>query len=208
MVNYIRQFIPSYAALAKDLYTLSSKEVLQWEEDSDTAFMRIKQAISSATLLHHLNYKKRIVLRTDASLKGVGGALVNIGDDGEEAVVTYFSKAFNEVQTRWSTIEQECFALVYGVVINQHHLRGVHFEIETDHRNLKWLNHSQVPKLVRWGLQLAEFDFDVCHIPGKDNVVADGLSRLLPMSSASRSEETVAAVVEEHEEVEWMMMRC
>jgi hypothetical protein len=38
---------------------------------------------------------------------------------------------------------------------------------------------SDVGRVVRWRLMLQEFDFITQHIPGKDNVVADALSRCL-----------------------------
>jgi tRNA A-37 threonylcarbamoyl transferase component Bud32 len=40
-----------------------------------------------------------------------------------------------------------------------------------------YLHRAEVPKLVRWRLRLQEYDFTVEHIPGKENVVADTLSR-------------------------------
>ena len=36
------------------------------------------------------------------------------------------------------------------------------------------------PKVIRWRLQLQEYDFVISHIRGSDNVVADFLSRFPP----------------------------
>lgn len=57
--------------------------------------------------------------------------------------------------------------------------------VESDHKNLESFKKSQVPKLVRWGLITQEFDYIVKHIPGKENSVADALSRLLPEISVA-----------------------
>jgi hypothetical protein len=54
---------------------------------------------------------------------------------------------------------------------------GRQFTLATDHRNLVYLRASRIPKLVRWHLALSEFNFTIVHVPGKDNVVADVLSR-------------------------------
>ena len=44
------------------------------------------------------------------------------------------------------------------------------------------MESSQVPIVVRWRVLLQSFIFQVCHIPGKDNTVADCLSRMYPPS--------------------------
>ena len=50
------------------------------------------------------------------------------------------------------------------------------FTVQTDHWNLLYLEKASSPKLIRWRLRLQEYNFEVQHVPGKDNVVADGLS--------------------------------
>ena len=37
------------------------------------------------------------------------------------------------------------------------------------------------PKIKRWKLALQEFNFDIEHVPGKDNIIADAFSRLCAM---------------------------
>ena len=57
---------------------------------------------------------------------------------------------------------------------------GTQFTIRTDHKPLIYLfglkNPSQ--RLLRIRLELEEYTFDIEHIKGKDNVVADALSRI------------------------------
>ena len=50
----------------------------------------------------------------------------------------------------------------------------------SDHKPLQFIfnNDKQSPKVLRWKLQLQEYDFVVRHCPGKSNVVADCLSRV------------------------------
>jgi hypothetical protein len=49
--------------------------------------------------------------------------------------------------------------------------------VETDHKNLTFLNTAQSAKVRRWQLTLQEFGFKYKHIKGEDNVVADAFSR-------------------------------
>ena len=111
-------------------------------------------------------------------------------EDGEERPVAYLSKAFDERESRWCTGDQESFAVVYAVDKWRHYLMGKHFVLETDHNNLVHLFSGSSPKLQRQWHRVIEFDFQVKHVPGKLNVVADHLSRHLPedeaMSEAGR----------------------
>ncbi|XP_060135605.1 uncharacterized protein LOC132592754 [Zootoca vivipara] len=54
------------------------------------------------------------------------------------------------------------------------------FQVQTDHSPLCWLSRmkNSNQKLLRWSLALQDYNFTVVHIPGKQNVVADALSRL------------------------------
>jgi hypothetical protein len=58
-------------------------------------------------------------------------------------------------------------------------LRDVPFKIKTDHANLLYLNVPPSSKVLRWKIAIQEYDFQVTHIPGKDNIVADAFSRLM-----------------------------
>lgn len=85
-------------------------------------------------------------------------------------------------------------AIVWSVKYFDTYLYGRKFVIQTDHKPLIWLNSLQFPnmKLQRWKMQLNEYDFDINYIKGKDNYVADGLSRLFcndsPYSTTNRKE--------------------
>jgi hypothetical protein len=53
--------------------------------------------------------------------------------------------------------------------------------IYTDHECLKTaLQNSDKGRIVGWQLQLSEYDFWIIHIKGKENALADGMSRLPP----------------------------
>ena len=60
------------------------------------------------------------------------------------------------------------------------YIYGKPFTIATDHRPLKWLLEHQhtSTRLTRWGLILQEYDVTIVYTPGKENKVADALSRL------------------------------
>ena len=69
-------------------------------------------------------------------------------------------------------------AAYYGVSHFAYYLRGKPFLLETDHRNLLWIEKSDVPIVVRWRVFLQSFVMFVRHIAGTKNTVADWLSRM------------------------------
>jgi hypothetical protein len=89
------------------------------------------------------------------------------------------SKKLTKAQTKWPTIEQECYAIVQAVEKWDKYLRGHEFILETDHEPLvNFPNKEQLNKRCeRWRLKLAEYRFKVKHIQGKKNSMADYLSR-------------------------------
>ena len=107
--------------------------------------------------------------------------------------IAFASLKFSGAAINWDTFKQEAYAEYYAVVQFNYYLRGKSFVIETDHRNLVWMEFSQVPIVVRWRVLLQSFIFEVRHIPGKDNIVADWLSRMYPPSISLPSLNSLAA---------------
>ena len=56
----------------------------------------------------------------------------------------------------------------------------------TDHQNLVYIYKATAPKVIRWRLRLQMFQFDIVHIPGRLNGVADALSRLFVIRGRPR----------------------
>ena len=152
-------------------------KTFEWSTESEECFQAIKRAISNSHHLYFIDYNLPIVLRVDASQSGIGGVLLNI-HDGEERYIEFVSHTFSEAARTWSTYEQEAYAIYYCIIKLQTYLLGIHFTLETDHRNLLWLDQASAPKVIRWRLRLQEFDFHLVHIPGRNNTIADYLSRV------------------------------
>lgn len=187
LANFFRKFIPDFAKKSIPLNRLCSKNTpFVWNESCQQAFKYIKEDICNSPILHHINYNNPIYLRTDASSAGIGAMLYQIIDDHPTPIL-YISKAFNEQQRNWSTIESEAYAVYFAIISCESYLLGHHFIVETDHRNLEFINKSIAPKIVRWRLRLELFDFEIKHIPGRDNTIADCLSRCLAIQDDNSS---------------------
>lgn len=138
--------------------------------------------LQSAPVLRAPDFGSPFKLAVDASDVAAGAVLLQDDDEGVEHPVCYFSKKFTKSQQNYSTVEKECLALVLA-------LR--HFEVYvsssssaivvySDHNPLVFLHKlkDKNQRLLRWSLMLQEYSLDIRHIKGKDNVIADCLSRV------------------------------
>ncbi len=183
-------FIKNYADLLKHL-TDMTKAKFDWNEKTwrhnyRKEWEEYKRGLQESCALHYPDYDLVWVLRTDASDYGIGGVLFQIRIvDGKDVfeVIALFSKKFSDQALSWATIEKEAYAIFYGVKKFSYYLTGKEFIIETDHNNLRWMEASEVPKIIRWRIFLQSFVFMIRHIKGIQNTVADCLSRLLLLST-------------------------
>jgi hypothetical protein len=97
----------------------------------------------------------------------------------EQQVIAICSKKLSPTAVKWSTIQKKGYGIFFANHKFDYYLRGKPFTIETDHNNLLWMESSEVPMIIRWRIYLQSFDFKIRHIKGRDNTVADALSRLL-----------------------------
>ncbi len=113
---------------------------------------------------------------------GAGAVLLQRDQTGVEHPVCYFSRKFNKHQRRYSTIEKEGLALVLALQHFDVYVGSVSYPliVYTDHNPLVFLNRmkNNNQRLMRWSLFLQTFELDIRHIRGKDNVIADALSRV------------------------------
>jgi len=181
MVNYFRDFIKGLSSYMIPLTALTKKisasEPFRMTQEGRAAFVLIKDLLSKSSQLVIMNEQDPLILYTDASTRAIGGVLMQI-QDGMEKPVIFVSHVLSDQATRWGIMELELYAFVYCVKILAPYLLGKLFTVRTDHRNFVYLASSSVPKLVRWRVILSEYRFLIEHIPGAQNVVADGLTRV------------------------------
>ncbi len=186
--EYYRKFISKFSTIAAPLHkysptaiqqqTTSRKSKFELSEEGRTAFHKLKNILTTQLILGLPDDSLPFKLQTDASTDGIGAVLLQITPNGDRPLA-YMSKKLTTAQTKWPTIEQECYAIVQAIEKWDKYLRGQEFILETDHEPLVSLkNKEQLNKRCeRWRLKLAEYRFIVKHIQGKKNHMADYLSR-------------------------------
>ena len=146
------------------------------------AFVKAREAVAKIDLLSFPDDSKNLYLDADASNLGCGAILYQLANDGVTKIpIRFMSHVFTTAANKWSTIEKECWALVKAFNTFEFFLFGREFKVQTDHRNLLYMQHSCNAKVQRWFGYSMLFDFTIIHIPGVDNIVADALSRVFAM---------------------------
>ena len=182
MCGYYCRFVENYAVIAKPLTDLTKKNVLfEWNPECDQAFVKLKAILTTHPVLASPDFDKPFELSIDASDTGVGAVLHQI-HKGIKHPIAYFSKKFNEAQRKYSTVEKETLSLVLALSHFEIYLSNspIPIKVYTDHNPLVFLNKfkNKSQRLTKWSLILQEWNLDINHIPGKDNVVPDVLSRV------------------------------
>ena len=193
--NYYSGYIKMYAEYAAPMTTMlknnheetkkGSKKALVWNEESDRAFEGMKQALLSAVGLHLVDPDRGFVLRTDASHYVLGAVLEQVLADGKHVPVAFCSPVLAGGQRQtWTPREKEAYAIVMALRKWAGYIALHPVTVCTDHQSLQsWHNeHVDTPsgpasRRARWHETLAKFDLTVVYVPGKDNTVADCLSR-------------------------------
>ncbi|XP_055599014.1 uncharacterized protein LOC129748419 [Uranotaenia lowii] len=181
MANYYRRFIPDFSgttAALTDLLQTKSK-LVRWNEDAETAFVRIKELLISSPILASPDFSRPFTIQTDASDVAVAGVLTQQHEDGE-CVIAYYSHKLSTPQKNYHAAEKEALAAILAIDAFRGYIEGYHFTLITDSSalthilNAKWKVGS---RCSRWALILQQYDMRIVHRKGKENVVPDALSR-------------------------------
>ena len=181
MISFYRKFLPNLASLTAPLSDLLKKEVkepLPWNESLNDSFEKIKTLMINPPILMLPDVTKPFCVRTDASSSGLGAVLLQYKDNIPRPVA-YASKKLLDREKRYSTVERECYAIVWALAKFRYYLYGREFLLETDHRPLVYLEtfKGNNGRLMRWALSLQPYKFRIIYISGAENHGADLLSR-------------------------------
>ena len=178
MIKYLNRYSPRLAEITSPLHDLTKDNVpFIWGPEHTNLFHAAKQEIAKAPLMAYYDPKKPIVVQTDTSVYGIGCAMLQ-----SSKPVAYASKALQAHEQGYVALEGEALAVAWALEKHHHFLYGQCFTLETDQKCLETiLNRSIVessPRLQCIITKCLPCDFKVKYIKGKDNVLADCMSRL------------------------------
>lgn len=178
--NYYRKFIPNFAEISLPLTTLTRKKVkFEWNTEQQNAFEALKDALISPRILRYPDFNKEFTIQVDSSMLACAGVLLQ-QHNGVDCPIAYFSYAFKKGEKNKAIIEKELLAIYHSINAFRPYIYGKHFTVYSDHKPLVYLFTMKNPasKLVRIRMDLEDYDFTIKYIKGKDNSLADALSRM------------------------------
>lgn len=184
IVNYVGKFIPNKSDVLEPLNSLLKGDTqFVWTDVQERAFQEIKRLITNAPILAHYDYRKTIIVQADASGYGLGAALLQESEEKVREVVAYTSKTLTDCEKRYSQIEKEALALAFACEHFKEFIIGIDIKLETDHKPLIQILQTKplddlTPRLQRIRMRLMRYNYSVEFVPGKQLILADGLSRL------------------------------
>jgi len=204
LVNFYHRFIPRCSDIARPLHALvttgraagtgKSITVADWTSAHANAFDGLKAAISEVATLAYPNPDLPTRLATDASDVAVG-AVLEQKEGPSWRPVAFFSKSLKGPELKYSAYDRELLAIKLALAHFRHIVEGLPpalFHVATDHRPLTSTKpfapsnkgRTQADRVERTWQFISELTTDIRHLPGKDNVVADALSRA-PVSAVT-----------------------
>ncbi|GKB53864.1 putative reverse transcriptase domain-containing protein [Tanacetum coccineum] len=149
LAGYYRRFIEGFSKIAKPMTKLTQKKVkFVWGDKQEAAFQLLKQKLCIAPILALPEGCEDFISYCDASKKGLGAVLMQ-----REKVIAYASRQLKVHEKNYTTHDLELGAVVFALKIWRHYLYGTKCTL------------------------LSDYDCDIRYHPGKENVVADALSR-------------------------------
>ena len=193
LVGHYRHFIKGFAKIAAPLYDLTSddnkdkkSEHVDLSPEAHEAFDRLKAACLQASILSFPDFNKPFLLETDASGRGLGAVLSQKQADGRYHLIAYASRVMNETEQRYHSNKQEFLALKWAVTEQFHEYLSPYeknrneFVVCTDNNPLTYSFSSANLDAAgqQWVAHLTSYNFSLEYQKGKDNTVADFLSRM------------------------------
>ena len=194
--GYYRRFVKGYSRIVKPMTDLLAgaelkkkksgkrklvnKQQWRWKEDEENSFKEIIKKLCEAPVLAYADFTQPFELRTDASGCGIGAVLYQ-QQEGQQRVIAYASRGLTKAEKNYPVHKLEFLALKWAVSKKFHdYLYGAEFIVKTDNNPLTYIQTTAKLDATsqRWQSELANYDFKLVYLSGKENVEADALSRL------------------------------
>ena len=102
----------------------------------------MKTYLTSEPILLHPNFSYPFVLRTDASIDGLGAVLSQVINN-EERIILYIIRNVQPNKKNWSIQQLEALGIIWACETVRPYIIGTRVLIITDHKSLQWLKRQK-----------------------------------------------------------------
>jgi transposase InsO family protein len=182
MANFYRRFIQNFSTTAYALTELTKKDKpFEWSAAAQTSFEALKASLCNTPVLAPPDRDRPYTVHCDASAFAIG-AVLSQGEGDTYRVVAYESRKLNQAERSYLNHDKETLSVVHALRKWRHYIQNGHqTRVFTDNTATKYILSKSTEQLNNrqrnWLYELADYDVVLSHHPGKDNVVADALSR-------------------------------
>ncbi|KAF4514108.1 UNVERIFIED_CONTAM: hypothetical protein B566_EDAN019078, partial [Ephemera danica] len=178
-----------------------STHVYRWTATEERCIQHVRDVLASDVVLCSFRVDLPLFLATDACLHGLGCVLSHVANDVEHPIM-YGSRTLTPAESRYSVIDLEATAVVFGLKKCRFYCAGRKVCIVVDHKPLtgifrgagKPIPDVLSPRILRLCLEASAFDYTIVYREGKKHSNADFCSRF-PVDPAPETEVEEPAVV-------------
>eukprot|EP00253_Pinus_taeda_P032134 PITA_32134 len=172
--GYYRKFVKNYELIVAPLTTLLKKDAFSWTPEATKAFEHLKEAMCKAPVLAMPNFTKTFIVECDALGNGINAVLMQ-----EERPIAFESHPIKRRYLHKAIYEKEMWAILHALKECRPYVMGRHFKVKRDHDSLKYFLEEILSseEQQKWVTKMLGYEFEIIYKKGKQNVVADALSR-------------------------------
>ena len=177
LTGYYRPFVHQYGAMAASLTQLLKNGAFKWIKRAREAFVKLKNAMMTLSVLALLDFNLPFEIEIDASRYGIGAVWIQA-----KRPIAYYSHTLALRDRAKPVYERELVVVVLAVQRWRPYLLGTKFVVKTDRRSIKLLLEPWViqPQYQKWIAKLLGCSFEDMYKPALKNKAANALSRMPP----------------------------
>jgi len=176
-------WIPHFAHISEPLYKLLRKRnKFLWQHEQNLAMMELKKILESPPVLKQVSYDcgRPVIVTVDTSPIAIGWAVGQNDEEGRRFAIRFGARILTERQRAYPQVKRELWGALTALKADRNYLIGAEVVLETDCLPLLgMIANCSSPDIamLRWIAYIKSLNPTLVHIEGKNNSVADMLSR-------------------------------
>jgi hypothetical protein len=178
--RYYQRFIENFKNIVAQMFRFLTKDIdFFWTDQCQTTFETLKDKLYAAPVLRGPNWALPFHISTDASDIPIGG-LLGQKEDQQSYAIYFVSKNLSPTELNYTITENEFLVVVHAINKFFHYIIGYEVFVHTDHFAIRFLMNKPITncRVTRWLMLLQEFNITILDLLGKENLVADFISRI------------------------------